>query len=70
MSGWLPSSTPQITNVNKNVKKRKQFYTVGWNVNWRSIMENSNEISLKSKNKMTISSSNSWVYISDKRTNW
>ena len=32
----MPKKSPQITNANKNVKKRELSYMVGENINWHS----------------------------------
>ena len=42
----------QVTNTGERVKKKEPFYTVGGNV------ENSMEVSLKTKNRVTTRSSN------------
>ena len=36
MSEWLSSKRLQITNVDKDVKKKEHLRTVGGNVNWHS----------------------------------
>ena len=46
-----------ITNVGKDVEKRKHFYPVGRNVNWYSHLENSVEVPLKVENRTTMRSS-------------
>ena len=46
-----------ITNVGKDVEKRKHFYPDGRNVNWYSHLENSVEVPLKVENRTTMRSS-------------
>ena len=43
------------TNIGKGVEKKEHSCTVGGNINWiQPTMENSMEISLKTRTKMTI----------------
>ena len=44
----------QITNIVKELGKKEPLYTVGGNVNWCRNCTNSMEVSLKTKNRITI----------------
>ena len=50
LSGSLLSKRPQMTNVGKDVEKRKPLYTVGGKVNWYNHSEKSMEIPQKIRN--------------------
>ena len=57
----------QITNVGEDVEKREHLYTVGGNVNWSVIMENSVEVPQKTlKNHHMIQQFHSCVYVQKK----
>ena len=51
---WLSSKSLQITNVGKDMEKRKHSYTVGGNVNWYSPVENSMEAAKNRKLKIEL----------------
>ena len=53
-SEWLSSKCAPITNVGEDVVKRETSYTVGGNIIGIATMENSSEVSQKSKNRTTI----------------
>ena len=52
-SEWLSSKCAPITNVGEDVVKRETSYTVGGNIIGIATMENSSEVSQKSKNRTT-----------------
>ena len=54
LSEWLSSERTQITSIGKDVKKTESSYTVGGTVFSAAIVENSTEVSQKTKNRTTI----------------
>ena len=50
----MKKSTKKKKNAGEGVKKREHFYTVGETVNGATMMENSMEVSQKTKNRATI----------------
>ena len=54
VSEWLSSERTQITSIGKDVKKTESSYTVGGTVFSAAIVENSTEVSQKTKNRTTI----------------
>ena len=53
-SEWPSLISLQITNARERVEKRRLFYTVGGNINWYTIMENSMEVPQKTEYITTI----------------
>ena len=51
---WLLSKRQQITGVGDDVEKREHLCTVDGNINWIVTMENSVEVPLEIKNRMTL----------------
>jgi len=51
---WLSSKGAPITNIGEDVVKREPSYTVGGNVIGIATVENSVEVSQKSKNRTAI----------------
>ena len=56
---WLSLKSPQTINVGESMAKREPSYIVGGNVNWCSHQGKQYGGSLKTKNKVTVWSSNS-----------
>ena len=54
LSEWPSSKRTQITNVGKDVEIRKPLYSVGGSVSWYSPMENSMEVSQKTKDRRSM----------------
>ena len=63
-NSYIPKRT-QVTNVGEDVEKRKPSYIVGGNVNCSATVENSMDVSQKTKNRTNNMTQqfHSWVYI-------
>ena len=48
----------KIANIREDVEKREQLYSFGGNINWCSTMEKTMEVSSKTRNGISICSSN------------
>ena len=64
----LLSPKKKITSAGEAMKKRKPLCTLGENVNWETIMENSMGVPQKIKDRTTIRSSNPILGIYQKKT--
>ena len=53
-SEWPSSNSLQTINAGEGVEKRERSCTVGGNVNYTATMEDGMEITLKTRNKITI----------------